>query len=265
MMKMHVKVENISRERAAEIMKSRGEACFFYKEKTWCGTIIGIRGDVRAKLDVPGLGKINVPYSRLNVGGGTQTSRASPVEPAPKKPSWATTPTDDENYKRSNALDIPEIPRSLLVPMQNGVKRMAGCIDDMKSRQKSIVDPSRLENDPMFIKGQECVEDEAQSLLDRLNDHYGTPQNYIDVSGKRRSTGRGELRGYYKPGSTKIRVYPYTRAKQQVVAAKTFLRTVVHEWNHHYDEKKLDLNSIHTAGFYSRTGKIYNQLKSVLD
>ena len=55
--------------------------------------------------------------------------------------------------------------------------------------------------------------------------------------------------GYYKPGSKYIYINNRTAVRGQILAAKTFLDTLLHEWMHHYDHELLGLNSIHTAGF----------------
>ncbi len=63
-----------------------------------------------------------------------------------------------------------------------------------------------------------------------------------------------------------ISVYSRTAKTQKYVAPKTFLRTLIHEWGHHYDKHKLKLNStFHTKGFYDRMNVIYNQLKEPLE
>ena len=52
-----------------------------------------------------------------------------------------------------------------------------------------------------------------------------------------------------------------TAAKQQVVAFKTFLRTVVHEVGHHLDYELLKLEeTFHTDGFYKRESSLANAL-----
>ena len=58
--------------------------------------------------------------------------------------------------------------------------------------------------------------------------------------------------GYYKPETNYIYIQNRTPARGQLLAAKTFIDTVIHEWLHHYDTHKLKLNSIHTTGFYTR-------------
>jgi len=58
--------------------------------------------------------------------------------------------------------------------------------------------------------------------------------------------------GYYHPSSQYIYITNRTAVRGQLLAPKTFLDTLLHEWMHHYDFKKLGLNSIHTKGFYIR-------------
>jgi hypothetical protein len=52
-----------------------------------------------------------------------------------------------------------------------------------------------------------------------------------------------------------------TAARQQVVAFKSFLRTVVHELGHHLDYELFALEeTFHTEGFYKRESSLANAL-----
>ncbi len=52
-----------------------------------------------------------------------------------------------------------------------------------------------------------------------------------------------------------------TAVRRQVFAFRTFLNTVVHEFMHHYDHKRLGLAaSFHTSGFYRRVRDLYRRL-----
>jgi hypothetical protein len=66
--------------------------------------------------------------------------------------------------------------------------------------------------------------------------------------------------GYYKPGTRYIYITNRTAVRGQVLAPKTFVDTLLHEWLHHYDGEKLGLNSIHTAGFYARLKDLKNKV-----
>jgi hypothetical protein len=53
--------------------------------------------------------------------------------------------------------------------------------------------------------------------------------------------------------TARIRIYHRTAVRQQVIAPKVFLNTLLHEWMHHFDFAGLGLSrSPHTAGFYTR-------------
>ena len=52
-----------------------------------------------------------------------------------------------------------------------------------------------------------------------------------------------------------------TAAKQQVVAFRTFLRTLLHELCHHLDYERYALeDSYHTEGFFARESALMRQL-----
>jgi len=66
--------------------------------------------------------------------------------------------------------------------------------------------------------------------------------------------------GYYRPKSNYIYIQNKTAVRGQLLAAKTFIDTLLHEWLHHYDTHKLKLNSIHTKGFYLRLNDLKEKL-----
>jgi len=52
-----------------------------------------------------------------------------------------------------------------------------------------------------------------------------------------------------------------TAQRRQIVAFRTFLRTLLHELCHHLDYELLKLTeSFHTEGFYQRESSLLNQL-----
>ena len=56
-----------------------------------------------------------------------------------------------------------------------------------------------------------------------------------------------------------------TAVRKKVFAFKTFLQTLVHEFCHHYDFRKLKLAaSFHTGGFYQRVDSLYRPLVELL-
>jgi len=97
----------------------------------------------------------------------------------------------------------------------------------------------------------------CQDLLDALTAGYRVPPVRVRVLARRPADGYGELHGLYEPedGATpaRITVWMRTAQKQQVVAFKTFLRTLIHELCHHLDYELFALEeTFHTEGFYKR-------------
>ncbi len=86
----------------------------------------------------------------------------------------------------------------------------------------------------------------------------------VRVLAARPSHDWGELHGLYEPDSGKrplITVWMRTAQRKQVVAFKTFLRTLLHELMHHLDYELLELDdSYHTQGFYKRESSLFRQL-----
>jgi len=80
----------------------------------------------------------------------------------------------------------------------------------------------------------------------------------------------GELHSLYEPiDETRIRARLYvwmrTAKRKQIVAFKTYLRTLVHELCHHLDYEYYRLeDSLHTKGFYQRESSLVKQLMSYL-
>jgi hypothetical protein len=66
--------------------------------------------------------------------------------------------------------------------------------------------------------------------------------------------------GYYVPKTRYVYVNNRTAVRGQVLAARTFTTTLLHEWVHHYDHAKLGLQSVHTAGFYARLRALREKL-----
>lgn len=87
----------------------------------------------------------------------------------------------------------------------------------------------------------------------------------VKVLSKRPTSSWGELHGLYDPNDGKSRplltVWMRTAQRKNVVAFKTFLRTLLHEIGHHLDYQLLGLeDSLHTQGFYKRESSFFHQL-----
>ncbi len=109
------------------------------------------------------------------------------------------------------------------------------------------------------------VEQRSQLIVDEIATSLGVPRVRILVNGTRPSNARGELHGLYTPangrGPATIKVWMITAKRGQVVAYKTFLRTLLHEVCHHLDYALLRLaDSFHTDGFYQRESSLFYQI-----
>ena len=106
----------------------------------------------------------------------------------------------------------------------------------------------------------------GEILLDELADGAGIDIIKLKISETRqyhrKYQGRTVFKqyGYYRPQSSYIYIQNLTAVRGQNLAPKTFLNTLLHEWLHHYDFKKLKLNSIHTKGFYLRLKSLKEKL-----
>lgn len=109
------------------------------------------------------------------------------------------------------------------------------------------------------------VQAACQSLIDALIEGYKVPPIRMRVLAQRPSGDYGELHGLYEPeeGRTKARItiWMRTASRRQVVAFKTFLRTLTHELCHHLDYELFALEeTFHTEGFYKRESSLANAL-----
>ena len=109
----------------------------------------------------------------------------------------------------------------------------------------------------------------AQSACQRLTtgvtSSLMTSPIRVDVLAVRPHNDWEELHGYYSPArarkAARITLWMRTARRRQVVAFRTFLRTLLHELCHHLDYELLGLGeSFHTEGFYQRESSLFHQL-----
>ena len=110
-----------------------------------------------------------------------------------------------------------------------------------------------------------AVQTACQDLIDVLVAGYRVPKIRIRVLAKRPADDSGELHGLYEPDEAgapaRITVWMRTAARRDVVAFKTFLRTLIHELCHHLDYELFRLaETFHTEGFYKRESTLVNGL-----
>jgi hypothetical protein len=105
----------------------------------------------------------------------------------------------------------------------------------------------------------------CQRVIDALVAGYKVPPVRVRVLAQRPSDDYGELHGLYEPvegrSPARITVWMRTAKKAQVVAFKSFLRTLTHEFAHHLDYELFLLEeTFHTEGFYKRESSLANAL-----
>lgn len=105
----------------------------------------------------------------------------------------------------------------------------------------------------------------TRALTDALCKNFDVAPVKVTVRARRPSDDWGELHGLYTPARGRamaaIEVWMRTAQRQQVVAFRTYLRTVLHEINHHLDIEFFGLeDSLHTEGFYKRESSLFKQL-----
>jgi len=109
------------------------------------------------------------------------------------------------------------------------------------------------------------VQAACQDLIDALVAGYCVQRIRVRVLAQRPSDDTGELQGLYEPDVAPkpalITVWMRTAARKDVVAFKTFLRTLIHELCHHLDYELYKMpETFHTEGFYKRESTLVNAL-----
>lgn len=154
-----------------------------------------------------------------------------------------------------------------LTRRQQAIYRSSDAISDCRIPQPEALGDTlvllahalRAEN---RIQAQQVCNEITRSLAKQL----AVSQVKVKVLSTRPSNEHSELHGLYEPETLIISVWMRTAQRKQVVAFKTFLRTVLHEFCHHLDYTLYSLeDSFHTEGFYKRESSVYKQLLSVYE
>lgn len=154
---------------------------------------------------------------------------------------------DERAYTRSNAVSAIRVPSSAV--LQTRARAVAAAL---------------------VTEDRRAVEAASQHLIDGFCALLRVPPLRVEVCGKRPTNHYGELHGLYTPANgratrDRVQVWMRTARRLQVVAFKTFLRTLLHELCHHLDYEHLKLaRSFHTEGFYKRESSlVYSVLPRV--
>lgn len=108
-----------------------------------------------------------------------------------------------------------------------------------------------------------AVESTSQAIAAEIAEALHVEPPGVKVLEARPRIQGGELHGLYTEVDDEpwIVLWMRTRAHEQVVAFRTFLRTLLHEILHHLDFTLLDLPiSFHTLGFFRRESSLFHQL-----
>lgn len=150
--------------------------------------------------------------------------------------------TQKRIYRRSDQLvRVPLRDASALLPLVAAMARALSA-DDRKQLERT-----------------------CNQLVNAINQQLKVPAAAVKVLAKRPSNDWGELHGLYEPEDegrgARITVWMRTAKRKQIVAFKTFLRTLLHELCHHLDYEFFRLeDSFHTQGFYQRESDLFYSL-----
>jgi hypothetical protein len=153
-----------------------------------------------------------------------------------------------------------------LSPARQRIYRKSDAITSLGlPRGVAVAEPVKAIATALAADDRAATQVACQQLVDALTDGYRVPPVKIRVLARRPSDASGELHGLYEPedgeARARITVWRRTAARKQVVAFRTFLRTVVHEICHHLDYELFALEeTFHTEGFYKRESSLAKAL-----
>lgn len=147
-------------------------------------------------------------------------------------------------------------------------KRVYRRSDEIHSIRLSQAGPLR----PLTVKLEKALKREdkqlarllCQHIADGITSDLKVPKVRVDVLAVRPHDEKSELHGLYSRQEghrANIRLWIRTAERKNIVAFRTFLRTLLHELCHHFDYELLKFSdSLHTEGFYKRLSSLFNQL-----
>ncbi len=149
---------------------------------------------------------------------------------------------DQREYERSDGYDAIEL--------------------SMPLRIHRMVDPLRT---ALADEDHAGVQQASSDLVHAITEDLNVNPALVIVKSTRPVNDAEELHGLYEPADgdcyAEITVWMRTAKRHQVVAFRTFLRTLVHELCHHLDYELLELEeSFHTEGFFLRESSLVQQI-----
>lgn len=219
---------------------------FIYKGKSHSGTVERVN---RKSITIQGeLGRFRAHPNRLSHLESPMKAKLKPKQTRSRK--WTVSQKSD--YHVSNTSSIAPVPDDLLLQVPLIIKRLAAALAESNDNE---------------------INQSSNELISNLTSLYHLPKIKIHTGGKRIANQNRQILGVHrtrdqgkKNQRSSISVFSRTAKRQQYVKPKTFLRTLVHEFIHHYDRYELKLaHEYHTKGFYQRVTTIYSQLKTILE
>ena len=154
-----------------------------------------------------------------------------------------------------------------LSPSQKAVYRKSDRVTSLPLPEKeSLRLLVRKLKDALGKEQANMVLQASRDLCRAICQSLGVESVDVKILSKRPNRSGEELMGTYSEREDRpaeIVVWMRTAKRKQVVAVKTFLRTLLHELCHHLDYAQLKLDdSFHTEGFFRRESHLFAQLYS---
>jgi hypothetical protein len=155
--------------------------------------------------------------------------------------------------------------RARLTPLQQRIYDRSASIPAIQLTPSSqLLEATAVLGEALAREERARVESLSQTIVNHICWQLDVRTVRVQVEGVRPSNRRGELHGLYTQysgGSNSIQVWMRTAKRGQVVAFRTFLRTLLHEVCHHLDYTHLHLReSYHTEGFFQRESNLFRAI-----
>lgn len=154
--------------------------------------------------------------------------------------------------------------RARLTPSQQRIYDRSATISSVPlSPTPQLFSATRALEAALAAEGEHQVQTLSQTVVNHICAHLNVRTIRVQVQGVRPSNRRGELHGLYTQyaggsANDSIQVWMRTAKRVQVVAFRTFLRTLLHEVCHHLDYVYFNLReSYHTEGFFQRESSLF--------
>lgn len=154
--------------------------------------------------------------------------------------------------------------RARLTPLQQRIYDRSAAISSIPLRPTpQLFSAIQALEAALAAEEEQRVHTLAQTVVNHICTRLSVRPIRVHIQGVRPSNRRGELHGLYTQyagGSENdsIQVWMRTAKRGQVVAFRTFLRTLLHEVCHHLDYVYFNLReSYHTEGFFQRESSLF--------